>query len=99
MTFIDAWLLLMGIACILAGIQSVYNRKVSTYVGIFGQERVVFTSYVAQLYGLIALVFGVALCIEVHDSTILPIIPIGVFFFVSFFVCGIILQPLQNRLT
>jgi|GEM_PF-6831956 len=98
MTFLETWLLVMGVGSILSGIHEIYTRKVSTYVGIFGKERVILTSYVAQLYGLITLVFGVALCIEVHDSTILPIIPFGIFFFVSYFVCCIILQPLQNRL-
>lgn len=101
--FYRIWLFMMSLAGIFTGIRYIYKKRVNTYVGLLGTTpRKVFTGYTAQLWGCISFISGFVLLLKIINAELIPFLHIehiGIFYFISFFICGLIIQPIENRLT
>lgn len=100
--FYKIWLLIMSLAGIFGGIHYIYTKRVNTYGGLLGTTpRKVFTGYTAQLWGCLSFISGFALLLKILDAELIPFLHIGhigIFYFISFFICGLIIQLIENRL-
>lgn len=89
-----------SLAGIFGGIRDIYRKRVDTDVGLLETPRKVFTGYTAQLWGGIELVSGcILLLIYLEFIDGFNIVYVGIFYLISYLICGIIIQPIENRLT